>query len=126
MRAGLVGWLGCGAVCVAALVIARLSPRLETAPEASFDVQKRVFYTLASEEASMRQGAATSFPTDPWSQDDDFHNRELRRLQGLALGESSVSANLRAVDDGARERWPRPLESTLEQTVPPCRPRPIY
>ncbi len=127
MRAELVGWIGCGALCVAAVTVDLSAPRIEAAPEASSDAKKHAFYMLASEEAFMRKGAAKSFPTDPWSQDDDFHNREFRRLQALATSDHvSVTSMLRAIDDGARERWPQAPGSVLDETVPPCRPRPIY
>lgn len=122
-----IAWCGAGIVLAIAITLDLSVLPQKAAPEASSDAQQRAYRALASEEAFMRRGAAKAFPADPWSQDDDFHNRELQRLRALAGAERvSVSSMLRAVDDGARERWPRPGTEPLVQTVPPCRPRPIY
>ena len=124
---GWVAWSGAGIVLAVAITIDVSAVPPKAAPEASSDAQHRAYRAVATEEASMRRGAAKAFPADPWSQDDDFHNRELQRLRAIAGAERvSVASMLRAVDDGAREQWERPTDDPVVQTVPPCRPRPIY
>ncbi len=75
----------------------------------------------------MRLDAAKKFPTDPWSEDDDFHSAE--RAQAKAFAEHRgvrLSDILSAIDDGMREGWTRDPRATVRTTVPPCQPRAIY
>jgi hypothetical protein len=80
---------------------------------------------IIAKEPSLRAEAAKKFPGDPWSQDDDFHNAELREArafanrQGVQLGDV-----LRALDDGMHEHWP--ASPPPQAKVPPCRPRLTY
>ena len=124
---GRIAWLGFGAVCVAAVALAAFAPKIPTDPESDEATRKKVWYSVSSEEPSMRKSAAKGFPTDPWSQDDDFHNQEFRRVQNFASSDKvSVGSLLSAIDEGMRARWPRSPLSNPRATVPPCRPRPIY
>ncbi len=124
-RCAVLAWLGTLATCVGAVVVASLAPQIPPDPEADEAVGKSAFYSLSADEPSMRKSAAKSFPTDPWSQDDDFHNQEFRRAQSLAgSNKVSVGSILRAADDGMHNQWSR--ASVQRPTVPPCRPRPIY
>lgn len=122
-----LAWLGVGAACVVALVVAARAPQIPPDPEADEALQKSAYFSVASDEPSLRKSAAKSFPTDPWSQDDDFHNQEFRRAQSLATSNKvSVGSILRGLDEGMRSRWPHATYATQRTTVPPCRPRPIY
>ena len=124
---GRIAWIGFGAACVAAVALASFAPQLPPNPEAKDETRKNVWYSIASEEPAMRKSAAKGFPTDPWSQDDDFHNQEFRRVQNSASVEKvSVGSLLSAMDEGMRSRWPHSPLSNPRPTVPPCRPRPIY
>lgn len=124
---GRIAWLGFGAACVAALALAALAPKIAPDPEADDATRRSVYYSASSEEPSLRTSAAKSFPTDPWSQDDDFHNQEFRRIQNFASADKmSVGSLLAALDEGMRARWPHSPSSNPRPTVPPCRPRPIY
>jgi hypothetical protein len=75
----------------------------------------------------MRRAAAKEFPADLWSQDDDFHKRELTRARAFAAEHNlRISDVLRAFDDGMREHWETSASVLPDTKVPPCRPRPIY
>jgi hypothetical protein len=92
------------------------------------DAQRRdAFRFVASDEAAERREAAKTFPTDVWSRDDDFHQREATKARDWARGHhATVGETLSAVDEGLRERWPSGSSTPLIATVPPCRPRAIY
>ena len=123
----MLAMLGCVATCVAAVALSATAPQLKPAAEASEEQQQSAWYSVASDEPSLRKSAAKSFPTDPWSQDDDFHNQEFRRAQGFASSNTiSVGSVLRAIDEGMRRHWPHAPTAETRATVPPCRPRPIY
>ena len=75
----------------------------------------------------MRRDAAKKFPTDFWSQDDDFHQSELKRAKSVAAEHGvRLGDALSPVDEGMREGWPQPLGIVMRTTVPPCQPRAIY
>jgi hypothetical protein len=74
-----------------------------------------------------RREASKTFPSDLWSRDDDFHQRESSRARDWAKSHHArVSDVLSAVDEGLRERWPSGSPGPLSATVPPCRPRAVY
>ncbi len=112
------------AVAVAlALTSPTKAPRGHLTPEQAHDA----FRTIAGAEPQLRREAAKRFPTDPWSQDDDFHRQEMTRARSFADSHRApLGEVLRAVDDGMREGWPRPGGAEVRVTVPPCRPRAIY
>jgi hypothetical protein len=120
-------WGPFAAVCVVA--VGRALTASAPAPLVPLDdaQQREAFRFVASDEVSERREAAKVFPTDLWSRDDDFHQRELRRARDWA---GSHHANLQdvlaAVDEGLRSHWPSGSSKPLVATVPPCRPRAIY
>jgi len=80
---------------------------------------------VTQRERQARREAAVKFPGDPWSQDDDFHERENEAVRAFAGShELRLSDVVRAVDDGMRERWP--TSGQPNPKVPPCRPRLSY
>jgi hypothetical protein len=85
------------------------------------------FRFVASDEVAERREAAKTFPTDLWSRDDDFHQREATRTRDWARAHHArIEDALSAIDEGLRERWPSGSSAPLVATVPPCRPRAIY
>jgi hypothetical protein len=108
-------------------MVAVTAPR--TATRAPDDPAQRaaIFRDFAARESATRANAARSFPGDPWSADDDFHNHEQWLARDIAAGQHiPIEAVLRAIDDGLREHWAPPGSLPLIGTVPPCHPRPIY
>src|SRR5215472_15699584 len=113
-------------VCGIALARAATVRASETLVSASEADKRLAFTSIASREPQMRHEAAKNFPTDHWSQDDDFHSQERRAASDFArphripLGDA-----LEAIDDGMREHW-TPAANLMRATVPPCQPRAIY
>ncbi len=80
---------------------------------------------VTSRERTMRRDSAVKFPGDPWSQDDDFHEREHEAIRTFANSKDiRWSDVIGSVDRGMREHWPSPV--TPNPKVPPCRPRLSY
>jgi hypothetical protein len=96
-------------------------------PPADDAQRHEVFRYVASDEAAERREAAKTFPTDLWSRDDDFHQREQARTRDWARSHRvRFEEALSAVDQGLREHWPSGSPTPPVVTVPPCRPRAIY
>ena len=96
-------------------------------PPADEVLRRTVFQHVASDEAAERREAAKTFPTDLWSRDDDFHQREAKRARDWSSShQMRYEDALSAIDEGLRERWPSGSPVPLVATVPPCRPRAIY
>jgi hypothetical protein len=112
-----------------AIVIARAASAEAPAPPAqSADAMLRA--TLAADvaprEPAWRDSAEEIFPADRWSQSDDFHAREARRIVELA-NERGVSVEdvLRAIDEDLR-RVPYEVAAQRGARAVPCKPRPFY
>jgi len=121
-----LGWPAFGAILVVATVLAARAPVLAQ-PGSRLDEEgaHEIFQIIAHEEPGMRATAAHAFPGDVWSQDDDFHALERKKVRSFAAEHDVPIADVvRAVDDGMREGWsPR---GVLSAKVPPCRPRLDY
>ena len=114
-------------VVVASLAMVRAATAKPPAPGKPItEAQAReVYRDVTSRERKMRRDAAVKFPGDPWSQDDDFHERENEQMRSLATSkEIRLSDVVGAVDQGMREHWPTTV--TPNPKVPPCRPRLSY
>jgi hypothetical protein len=123
----LVGSSIAGAAGVIALARALTASPPAALAAADAVTRRTMFLAIASDETKMRRDAAKKFPTDSWSQDDDFHQSELKRAESLAAEHGvRVGDALRAVDEGMREGWPQPPGIAMRTTVPPCQPRAIY
>jgi hypothetical protein len=86
---------------------------------------REVYGLVAREEPAMRTAAAHAFPSEPWSQDDDFHGQERKKLRGFAgQRQLRVEEVLRAVDDGMHAGWP--AATIPNPRARPCRPRLDY
>ena len=112
---------------VASFAIVRVATAKPPAPGKPItDAQAHEAYRdVTSRERTMRRDAAVKFPGDPWSQDDDFHEREHEEMRSFAGSkELRLSDVVDSVDRGMREHWPTPV--TPYPKVPPCRPRLSY
>lgn len=119
-------WLLLVVVSAVAFVRAATARPPEAPPPAADADLRAAFLAIAGAERDMRRDAAKDFPTDHWSQDDDFHRRELDKARDFARTRRIPLGDvLRAVDDGMRERWSS-AASAMTATVPPCQPRAIY
>jgi hypothetical protein len=120
---GMLAWTLFGATC--AIAIGRCLLAIAPADNAPADAATRAaaFDDIASHESEMRAHAAEQFPTDPWSQDDCFHEQERSRARDFARRHGvRVSDVLDAIDEGLHDS----ARQDLVATVPPCRPRAIY
>jgi hypothetical protein len=122
-----VGWGPLFVVCAAAVVRAITAHAPDRPPPASEAARRQIFRHIASDESAERREAAKKFPTDRWSRDDDFHEKERTRARDWAGSHDMWMGDaLSAVDEGIRARWPHGNPVALVVTVPPCRPRAVY
>jgi hypothetical protein len=121
-------WIAASGVAVVALARALSAvPPEDFAHDANEEQRHEAYGWVVAEEPAMRRAAAKEFPSDPWSQDDDFHFRELKRARSYAAEHDLRLSNvLGAFDDGMREHWETQVSVLPATKVPPCRPRPIY
>jgi len=84
---------------------------------------------IATQEKSWTNETTQNFPADNWSQSDDFHGREYRKVQELA-NEKGVRIEdvLRAIDEDIHRRKAKtPDAPDLRRArAVPCKPRPFY
>ena len=113
------------------LVVVRVAtapaPRLDRAATAA--ERAEVAAEIAFAEPSWRAETAQNFPSDHWSQRDDFHGRELRKVLEIRSARGiRLEDVLRAVDDDIHQR--RALDAntvdTRDARAVPCKPRPFY
>ncbi len=90
--------------------------------------EARAFYIAAAEnEVLTRKRAEGRFRGSPWSQDDEFHNKEAKFIRNYGKSHRlSVAALVDAEGRGMHEGWPTPAGAVPEQKVLPCRPRLTY
>jgi hypothetical protein len=84
---------------------------------------------IASLENGWREETTQNFPSDNWSQRDDFHGREYKRAIELANAKGlRIEDVLRAVDDDIhRRKAARPSAVDIRDArAIPCKPRPFY
>jgi hypothetical protein len=116
-------WTLFGATCAIAIARCLLATAPPLGAPADAATRAAAFDDIASHESEMRAHAAKEFPTDPWSQDDCFHEQERTRARDFARRRGvRVSDVLDAVDEGLHAR----ARENLVATVPPCRPRADY
>jgi hypothetical protein len=112
-------------VIALALVRAATASSAEKLPPADSALAHKAYADIVGKEPSMRRESALKFPGDPWSADDDFHQRENDDVRGFAGHQRvSIGSVLAAIDDGMHDHW-RAAASPIAQ-VPPCRPRLMY
>lgn len=90
--------------------------------------QARDFYFHAiDKESDERHAGVKKFRSSPWSQADEFHNKEASFVREYARTHHvAVSSIVLALDRGMHENWPTPPDKTPDPTVLPCRPRLSY
>jgi hypothetical protein len=113
--------------CVVAVALARALTASSAARPNPItpELARQAYADIGGREPSMRREAALKFAGDPWSADDDFHQREHEAVRKFA-GEHDIRIGdvLGAIDDGMHERWPVSVPPIAQ--VPPCRPRLMY
>jgi hypothetical protein len=120
-------WLPFVGVCALALGRALIARAPEELPPLDDAQRHEAFRFVASDETAERREGAKTFPSDLWSRDDDFHQREGTRARDWAKSHRArLSDVLSAVDEGLRQHWPSGGPGPLIATVPPCRPRAVY
>ena len=96
-------------------------------PPATEAMRREAYRAMVAQEPATRQRAARNFPGDAWSQDDDFHAVEMQAAQRQAAQrDMSLGDVLRGLDDGLRDPAQARVNAPLKNSVPPCRPRPVY
>ncbi len=114
-----VGCLGFVAVR-AATVPAPPDGRPATAEE-----RAAIALEFAQIEPAWRNATQHAFPGDHWSQDDDFHNKELALARRIAMSwQIRLSDVLMAIDEGLRREYPG--DPSRKPSASPCKPRPFY
>jgi hypothetical protein len=114
---------GCTLVVV---VRTLLAPAPVPARAATPEERAEVALTIASFEPGWMDETAQNFPADRWSQRDDFHGREFRKIEELAKEKRiRVEDVLRALDDDIHQRRSSSRQDRHADAVP-CKPRPFY
>ena len=122
-----LGWSIAGGAFILALARALTASPPQDLAVADPVTRRAMFFAIASDETKMRRDAAKKFPTDFWSQDDDFHQSELKRAKSVAAEHGvRLGDALSALDQGMHEGWPQPPGLVMRIAVPPCQPRAIY
>ena len=94
---------------------------------ASPDQQRELYADETETEPADRREAARRFRNSPWSQDDDFHAKEMKRVKEFSKSRGvSISSLLDGLDEGMHRKWPTPAAKAPNPKVMPCRPRLIY
>lgn len=120
-------WMALAAFVLIAAWKAAAAPGPAEPAQLSESERRATVQALAAQEPSFRMRAERNFPGDAWSQDDDFHSMEMQaaRRQAQQRG-TSLGEVLRAWDDGLRAMPHSGQNPKLTNSVPPCRPRPVY
>lgn len=86
-----------------------------------------IYAEAVAREPEERLKAEGEFRGSPWSQDDDFHNKESKQAKDYAKSHKvNVGGVLDAVDEGMRAHWATPTNNVPNPKVMPCRPRLSY
>jgi hypothetical protein len=85
--------------------------------------------TIAQNEKNWLREVGENFPDDNWSQRDDFHGKEYRKISELTSEKGiRIEDALRAVDDDvhAAKAPNANAPDTRAAHAVPCKPRPFY
>jgi hypothetical protein len=125
--------IGCALVVTVRVAIAP-APTLNR--PATDDERAEIAQAVAASERAWTNESTQNFPADSWSQRDDFHGRELRKVEELVKAQGiRIEDVLRAIDDDIHHRNARRPSTipggTLERderhaNAVPCKPRPFY
>ncbi len=98
-------------------------PAPRPARAATVDERAEIAREVAKDERAWINETTQNFPSDSWSQRDDFHGRELRKVQELAHEKKvRVEDVLRAVDEDIHAGTTK----LRRANAVPCKPRPFY
>jgi hypothetical protein len=113
--------------CICAAMV-RSAPRRMPMRKAPTPDEAHVIYNDATaREPEERLKSKGAFPSSPWSQDDDFHNKEMKAVKDYARSHRvSVGNVLDALDTGMRAHWETTATNIPSPKVMPCRPRLSY
>jgi len=126
-RVDLVSWFIIGLALFTGLFLAAPSRVSHVAKPASPMQRQQLYAEAAEKEPEERQDAARRFRGSLWSQDDDFHFKEAKRVKEFAKRRAvSVTSLLDALDEGMHEDWPVAAKNPPNPKVMPCRPRLTY
>jgi hypothetical protein len=114
-------------VVAAALLHSRPRGRLPELHPLTQQSEREFYVAAAEEEAAARKKAAGRFRGSPWSQDDEFHNKEAKFLRVQARSRrTSIATMIDTLDRAMHEGWPTAPYPAPPQKVLPCRPRLNY
>ncbi len=126
-REDLVGSCLIGAIILAALVRTVTSRPFHVPGPATAAQAHQIYVDGVENEVEERADSARRFRGSPWSQDDDFHNKEMKRAKNVAkTHDVSMTSLLDAIDRGMRQHWSTPSGTVPNPKVMPCRPRLSY
>lgn len=118
--------IGCAVLVTARVAFA---PGPKPLRKATPEERTEIAQVIAGAERNWANESAKSFPQDHWSQRDDFHGREYRKVNELVKEKGvRVEDILEAVDDDIHRRAamnPESAEIRHARAVP-CKPRPFY
>jgi hypothetical protein len=126
-QASLVSSFIIGGTILAALIRVGTSRPARVSPPATRAQVQELYSDIADKEPAERADSARRFRASPWSQDDDFHAKEMKRAKDFAKGHNvTITSVLDGLDRGMREHWPTPTSNVPNPKVMPCRPRLMY
>jgi hypothetical protein len=119
------------ALVATGLVVVRVAGAPGPTPRRAATAEERA--ALAKDIRTLERGwsieTTQNFPSDHWSQRDDFHGRELRRAIEIANQHGvRIEDVLRAVDDDIHLRRATEVNASDQRNARaiPCKPRPFY
>jgi len=118
-------------IASALIVVVRAATSAPPPPKRVATPQERMVVAsqIAQSEKNWLREVGENFPDDNWSQRDDFHGKEYRKLTELT-NEKGIRMEdaLRAVDDDIHNQKARNTSSpdTRAAHAVPCKPRPFY
>lgn len=116
--------------CVVVVVVrAGTAPAATLRRQATTAERQQVAERIAADEATWIRDSTQNFPSDQWSQRDDFHALESRRIVDQAKNKGvRIEDALRAVDDDIHRRAARgdAAPDARNARAVPCKPRPFY
>lgn len=118
--------VGCALVVIVRAMAVPAPPPRRTATDAE---RYELAASVAASEPEWLNEVTQNFPADHWSQRDDFHGREYRRLMELSDKKGvRLEDVIRSVDDDLHARRvtnPNAPDTRAARAVP-CKPRPFY
>ena len=119
------------AIACASLVTVRVVRAPVPAPRPPMTAADRqeIAKGIAAFEATWTSETSQNFPSDHWSQRDDFHGREYKKIIDVANEKGlRIEDILRGIDDDIHRRHALRPDDSDERNARaiPCKPRPFY